>query len=111
LYRCHCTQTVCAREVSIRRWNWLDLLSQRLHLPIENQIVQRQLHTQPQSELSGDTRRRNMRRAFQLKTPARYRHVALIDDVVTTGSTVNELAQVLRESGVEIIQVWAIARA
>lgn len=87
------------------------LLSQRLQLPIENQIVQRRLHTQPQSELSGDTRRRNMRQAFQLKTPVLYRHVALIDDVVTTGSTVNELAQVLRRAGVEIIQVWAIARA
>ena len=87
------------------------LLSQRLQLPIENQIVQRCLHTLPQSELSGDTRRRNMRRAFQLKSPVLYRHVALIDDVVTTGSTVNELAQVLRRAGVEIIQVWAIARA
>ena len=87
------------------------LLSQRLHLPIENQIVQRRLHTQPQSELSGDTRRRNMRQAFQLKTPVVYRHVALIDDVVTTGSTVNELARVLRQAGVEMIQVWAIARA
>ena len=87
------------------------LLSQRLHLPIENQFVQRRLHTQPQSELSGDIRRRNMRQAFQLKSPVLYRHVALIDDVVTTGSTVNELAQVLRRAGVEIIQVWAIARA
>jgi ComF family protein len=87
------------------------LLSQRLHLPIENQIVQRRLHTRPQSELSGDTRRRNIRQAFQLKTPVVYRHVALIDDVVTTGSTVNELARVLRQAGVEKIQVWAIARA
>ena len=87
------------------------LLSQRLHLPIENQIVQRRLHTQPQSDLSGDTRRRNMRQAFQLKSPVVYRHVALIDDVVTTGSTVNELARVLRQAGVEMIQVWAIARA
>jgi len=87
------------------------LLSQRLHLPIENKIVQRRLHTQPQSELSGDTRRLNMRHAFQLKTPVFYRHVALIDDVVTTGSTVNELARVLRRAGVETIQVWAIARA
>jgi len=87
------------------------LLSQRLHLPIENQIVRRRLATRPQSELSGDTRRRNMQQAFQLKAPVPYRHVALIDDVVTTGSTVNELARVLRQAGVEIIQVWAIARA
>ncbi|MDH3948898.1 MAG: ComF family protein [Gammaproteobacteria bacterium] len=87
------------------------LLSHRLNLPIDNHIVQRRLHTQPQSELSGATRRRNMRHAFQLKAPVPYQHVALIDDVVTTGSTVNELARVLRQAGVENIQVWAIARA
>jgi len=87
------------------------LLSHRLNVPIENHIVQRRLHTQPQSELSGDSRRRNMRHAFQLKASAPYRHVAIIDDVLTTGSTVNELAGVLRQAGVENIQVWAIARA
>ena len=87
------------------------MLSQRLHLPVENQVVQRRLHTAPQSELSGESRRRNMRRAFQLKAPVPCQHVAIIDDVVTTGSTVNELARVLRHGGVEVIEVWAIARA
>jgi ComF family protein len=87
------------------------LLSQRLHLPIENHFVQRRLHTLPQSELSGNTRRHNMRQAFELMSPVPYRHVAIIDDVVTTASTVNELAGVLRQGGVEHIQIWAIARA
>ena len=86
-------------------------LSQRLGLPLEPHLVQRQRHTPPQSELSGTTRRRNLRGAFQLSAPLSYQHVALIDDVVTTGSTVNELARILRHNGVKIIQIWAIARA
>jgi ComF family protein len=87
------------------------LLSDRLAIPIDNRLVQRRLHTPPQSELSGDHRRRNMRHAFEVKTAASYQHVAIVDDVVTTGSTVNELARVLRQAGVAKIEVWAIARA
>jgi len=37
--------------------------------------------------------------------------VALLDDVVTTGATVNELAKLLKNSGVERVDVWACARA
>lgn len=87
------------------------LLSQRLHLPIENHFVRRRVNTLPQSELAGNTRRHNMRHAFELMSPVPYRQVAIIDDVVTTGSTVNELAGILRQAGVEHIQIWAIARA
>jgi ComF family protein len=86
-------------------------ISQQLNLPLEPHIVQRRLHTRPQSELSGTTRRLNLRHAFHLAAPVPYRHVALIDDVVTTASTLNELARVLRQTGVKTIQIWAIARA
>ena len=86
-------------------------LSKKLHLPLEAHALQRCRHTRPQSELSGATRRRNLRHAFRPDAPLPYQHVALIDDVVTTGSTLNELARVLRQSGVKTIQIWAIARA
>ena len=39
------------------------------------------------------------------------RHVAIVDDVVTTGSTVNELARVLKRAGAKRVDVWAVARA
>lgn len=86
-------------------------LSQQLHLPLEPNVVQRQRHTCPQSELTGESRRRNLRGAFRLTAPLAYQHVALVDDVVTTGSTLNELARVLRQTGVKTIQIFAIARA
>ena len=51
-----------------------------------------------------------MRGAFAAVAPLRARHVAIVDDVVTTGSTCDELARVLRQAGAEQIDVWAIAR-
>jgi predicted amidophosphoribosyltransferase len=53
---------------------------------------------------------RNVTGAFAAIAPLHARHVAILDDVVTTGSTARELAQVLRQAGAEHIEVWAIAR-
>jgi ComF family protein len=86
-------------------------LGKQLHIPVDAHTVQRRRHTRPQSELSGATRRRNLRHVFQQDAPTPYQHVALIDDVVTTGSTLRELAKVLHQNGVNTIQIWAIARA
>ena len=38
------------------------------------------------------------------------RHIVLLDDVVTTGSTVTELARMLKRAGVERVEVWAVAK-
>jgi predicted amidophosphoribosyltransferase len=46
-----------------------------------------------------------------LTAPLTAKHVALVDDVVTTGSTANEISKLLRAAGVEWIEVWAVARA
>lgn len=65
--------------------------------------------TSPQTRLSAGARHRNLRGAFQL-TRRPGRHIALIDDVMTTGSTLNELAKALRRGGAEQIDVWVCAR-
>ena len=52
-----------------------------------------------------------MRGAFEVAGRPHARHVAIVDDVVTTGSTVSELARTLKRAGVDTVQVWAIARA
>jgi predicted amidophosphoribosyltransferase len=51
-----------------------------------------------------------VRGAFRVLRPPAAGHVAILDDVVTTGSTVAELARVLRRSGVGRVDVWAVAR-
>ena len=79
-------------------------------LPIENSHVIRNRATSPQMGLDKQARRKNIRGAFELKRKLTARHVAIVDDVVTTGNTVNELATLLRRGGVERVDVWAVAR-
>lgn len=87
------------------------VLSLRLDIPLETALCRRERETTPQTALDGKERRRNLRGAFTVRDGARPRHIAIIDDVVTTGTTVSELARTLRRSGVERVEVWACARA
>jgi len=86
-------------------------LGQAFALPLEIHRVQRQRNTLPQSDLKQRARKQNIHNAFVVKEPLPYRRVAILDDVITTGSTVNELAKTLKQSGVDYVEVWAVARA
>jgi ComF family protein len=81
-----------------------------LGIPIDGTGCIRALHTNAQVGLDDRERRRNVRGAFAVRRPPAARHVAILDDVVTTGSTVTELTRVLRAAGVERVDVWAVAR-
>lgn len=67
-------------------------------------------HTLPQTGLPWKERQKNIRRAFSCKIDVSGKHVAIVDDVMTTGATLNELAQVLRRRGATEISNWVIAR-
>ncbi len=56
------------------------------------------------------TRRRNVRGAFAVTGDLRGMHVAILDDVITTGATSAELARSLRRAGAARVEVWAVAR-
>ena len=79
-------------------------------VPVKSDVAIRQHETAEQAGLDRKARRRNVTGAFAVAAPLQVRHVAILDDVVTTGSTVRELARVLRRSGAERLEVWAIAR-
>ncbi|MTH48507.1 DNA utilization protein GntX [Intestinirhabdus alba] len=66
--------------------------------------------TAAQRQLSARMRRRNLKNAFHLELPVRGRHMVIVDDVVTTGSTVAEIAQLLLRNGAATIQVWCLCR-
>ncbi len=87
------------------------IIAARLQLPLVSHVVTRTRDTPQQTGLDANQRRKNIRGAFTVTMPLQYKHIALIDDVVTTGSTVNELARVLKKAGVETVSVWSIARA
>lgn len=86
-------------------------VARRLGVRLLIDDVRRVRPTTPQTQLDAATRRDNVRGAFIVHRPIPSRHVAILDDVISTGSTVSELAGVLRAAGVEKIEVWACARA
>ena len=84
--------------------------ARRLDLPLLTRGIARRRDTPAQSDLNARARRANVRRAFVVsgEIPAR---VAIVDDVVTTGATVDALARALRRAGARDIAVWSLARA
>lgn len=86
-------------------------LARRLGLPLRDGILQRTRDTAPQSELDAAARWRNLRRAFAVPRGAVLpAHVALVDDVMTTGSTLNAAAEALLRAGVRRVDAWVCAR-
>ena len=85
-------------------------LAQTLGIPMCELLV-RSRATTAQSDLDARARRRNMRGAFDVVTTDIPAHVALVDDVMTTGTTVRECAGMLRRAGVQRVDVWVVARA
>lgn len=85
-------------------------VSRALRIPIDARCCTRTRATAPQVGLEMGARRRNVRGAFQVLRPPAADHVAVLDDVVTTGSTVAELTRALLRAGVARVEVWAVAR-
>lgn len=63
-----------------------------------------------QHHLSARRRAANLKNAFRLEFPVAGRHIAIVDDVVTTGSTVGEIARLLTRHGAATVQVWCLCR-
>jgi ComF family protein len=82
-----------------------------LGVRMRTNLVIRTRETHEQAGLSRRQRRKNVRGAFSVRRALPGDHIAILDDVVTTGSTVNELSKVLRRAGARRIEVWAVARA
>lgn len=66
--------------------------------------------TAVQHQLNARLRKRNLKNAFRLELPVHGLHIAIVDDVVTTGSTVAELSRLLLQSGAASVQVWCLCR-
>jgi ComF family protein len=86
-------------------------VSHMLHIPLDYSSCIRSKDTPHQTGLKAKKRKQNLRRAFSLVKPIKSNHVAILDDVMTTGSTVNALASVLKKSSISRVDVWVCARA
>ena len=105
------------RKARERGFNQSELLAAGLSrfcgVPLAQRKLARSRYTKTQTRLDVAERRENMRRAFRVATPGYFRgkSVLLIDDVHTTGATVNECARVLKADGAERVDVLTLARA
>jgi ComF family protein len=85
-------------------------ISEQLNIPLDANVLKRVADTQPQAGMTGKQRRKNCHKAFELVNHIPYQRVALVDDVLTTGTTANEIAKLLNKQGV-YVDVWCLVRA
>lgn len=78
---------------------------------IDSTSCLRCLNTEHQTGKSARQRKQNIKGAFKFDNHKNYRYLVIFDDVVTTGSSVSELSETLKKSGVERVDVWSLARA
>lgn len=94
-----------AREIAKR-------ISYHTKIAWNDSVCQRIKNTPQQAQLSARKRRRNLKDAFTVtQLPPQWQHIVLIDDVMTTGSTANELSKMLFNAGAQKIDVWCCAHA
>jgi len=91
-------------------WLIAKQLSRLTGIPLDDSCLTRVVDTAPQTGLAGKQRRKNCHGAFQLQAEIPYQRVALIDDVVTTGTTVDEISRLFSAQFVHV-QTWCLARA
>lgn len=84
-------------------------LGKRLQIPVDYRLCARTHATPPQTGLDRAARLQNLKNGFALTAPAPSR-VAIVDDVITTGATTEQLARTLKAGGSQDISVWALAR-
>lgn len=87
------------------------VLGRHLGLPVSIHDCLRTTDTAPQSSLPWTLRRKNMRNAFESRRDFSGAHIVVVDDVMTTGATLDELARTLKKHGAVSVTNWVVARA
>jgi ComF family protein len=86
------------------------ILGRRLDVPLDIQAAKRMRATPPQANLAFKERHRNVRGVFACEPRLTGRHIALLDDVMTTGASLNALAQAVKQAGAARVECWVVAR-
>ena len=85
-------------------------LGKRLNIPVNSKILKRIKYTHPQKKLDHQARKRNMRNAFRvIGNVKNMKAVLLLDDIYTTGNTIDEAAARLKEAGIENVYFLTVS--
>jgi ComF family protein len=105
---------LAARRLAERGFNQAQELARavaaRTGIALLPQACRKVADTVPQAALPWSERAKNVRRAFVCDADLAGMRIAVVDDVLTTGATLNELARVLRRAGAISVQGWVLAR-
>lgn len=95
------------QALMVARW-----LGSALNIPLNERALLRPHETVAQQDLDAKTRKRNLLNAFALAPGAQIagQHLALVDDVLTTGATAHSLARLLMDAGARQVDVYCLAR-
>ena len=95
------------QSVELAKW-----IRKDLDIPVNTNICHCIKQKRPQAGLSAKERHQNVKGVFEVKNISKdWQHLVIVDDVVTTGATVNEIARLFRAQTAAKISVWACARA
>ena len=90
------------KRMEKRGYNQAELIAEALGktlcIPVDSRLMKRKVNTRPQKELDYRERKQNMKNAFFLKGENRYRRIMLVDDIYTTGSTIEAAAELLKRN-------------
>ncbi|GHU44741.1 hypothetical protein FACS1894111_12480 [Clostridia bacterium] len=102
------------RKKKLRGYNQAELvareLGKRVGIPVRTDVLIRCVDTKPQKEVSGRERKQNLRSAFRMrKTGVQLKNVLVIDDIYTTGSTIDGVAATLKTGGVQRVYFLSVS--
>ena len=117
LMRTECFKAEVAIPVPLHRsrerqrgFNQAELIARNLPLAVDTRILRRRKHTPSQTGLSRAERAKNLSAAFELRGDVAGARVLVVDDVLTTGATMNEIAKVLKRGKAARVEVLTFAR-
>lgn len=86
------------------------LLGKHLQIKLDYTACQRVRYSPPQASLPLKERIKNIRGVFQCQQNMQNLNIAIVDDVMTTGASLGELAKTLKQAGAAHVECWVIAR-
>lgn len=86
------------------------IVAKQFDIPLESRVCTRARPTKPQTGLSLQERTRNMRGVFACSKSLAGKHIVLLDDVMTTGASLNALARTVKDAGAAKVDCWVVAR-
>jgi len=85
-------------------------LGKELNIPVNYKLLKRTLHTKPQTQLNREARQAALTAAFKVSGKLPCKHIALVDDVMTTGATLHAQALCLYQAGAQSVHAWVLVR-